>query len=119
MKQKLQTLLSQGNTKQVIKELLKLTQQQEDLYEETILQSARFEKLSKKKRLGTTSSDEINISLAQINEALLHIINRLENFEETQNKERSWWKYVTGAAVIIGILAGLAEIFWKKFIIIF
>ncbi|GJM31250.1 MAG: hypothetical protein DHS20C18_02510 [Saprospiraceae bacterium] len=125
MEQKLRTLIGTNKTKQAIQELLALTQKMgdPDMHQEVIMQSARFEKFTKSNRLGISSHEEENISIAKINKALLDIIERLpESGAATiissssakaspATTDKSWWKYVTATAVIIGILGSLAEVF--------
>ena len=72
-------LIALGKTKKAIGELLRITAESQltDLYEETLLQSARYETYSKDKRLGTSDSESQEIVIARINEALLQIIDQL------------------------------------------
>ncbi len=125
MKQHLRTLIATGKTKQAIQQLLNYTQtlSDQDLQQEIIMQSARFEDYQKANRLGTSTAEDNRLSQARINQALLDIIDRLpandvkspvppkETASTPVNTKTDWWKYVTATAVIIGILGSLAEVF--------
>ena len=123
MKQALKDLIANGRTQQAIKQLLAIGEQTEDSEweKEVLQQSARYNEYAKGQRLGTTSFEQKDISLAQINQALLELIDQLSDDEETVSiissaqqkvvkKENNLWKYITGTAVIIGIFGSLAEI---------
>ncbi len=79
MKDSLRDLIASGKTETAIQQLLKHTDElgEKDLHQEALLQSARFEEYRKSKRLGVTSNDQQNRSLAQINQAILSIIDLL------------------------------------------
>lgn len=127
-KDKLKTLIAQNKTKQVIAELLALTKNT-DLIDEVVQQSGKFAKYEQEKRLGTHSNEDLNITLSRVNNALLSIIDQLpisskqnpqksmntntENVTNTNEEEtpkKSLWQYITAVAVVVGILAGIAEI---------
>ena len=84
MKEYLLGLISQGKTKETLQELLRLTSQLENksYYEEAVAQSARYESYLKGSRLGTISDRDNNISLAQINQALIELIQQLPDSEQ-------------------------------------
>lgn len=127
-KDKLKTLIAQNKTNQVIAELLALTKDT-DLSDEVVQQSGKFAKYEQEKRLGTHSKEELDISLSRVNNALLSIIDELPisseqspqktmntntkdatNTNEEETPKKSLWQYILAAGVIIGILAGLAEL---------
>lgn len=114
MKKTLQNLITQGKAKAVLQKLLAYAEQSkdEDLKEEVLIQAARFEQYQLGKRRGITTAEEQKIGIAQINQALLQLIDQLpeEATLEEEAKQRPWWQWVLAASVIIGILAGLAEI---------
>lgn len=116
----LKRLIARSETKQVISKLLAITKDA-NLLDEVIQQSARLEQYEQEKRLGTQFDENLNIKLSRINNALLAIINKLpstikentvatKSFTEREQTNNKMWKYVTGAAIIIGILGSLAEI---------
>ena len=113
IKQTLRSLLSQGKTKKTIDALLSVTRPvDDDLHAEVVLQSARFEKFRESRRKGTLSSEDQDITLARINEALLQIIDALPaNAGARHPDKRSLWPYLLAAAVTVGLLGSLAEIF--------
>ena len=92
MKQNLHQLLSKGKTGQVVEELLKITLEKklEDLHGEVLLLSAKYEALKKSKSSGTSRVEDQEVTLARINEALLSVINRLDQdrLEKQMKKKR-------------------------------
>ncbi|MEL6865736.1 MAG: hypothetical protein AAFP19_15030 [Bacteroidota bacterium] len=122
MKQKLHTFISSGKTKEGIEALLRYTQQikHQDLHQEVIIQSSRYEEWRKGQRLGTATSQESEAALAKINVALLGIIDQLPGeslgstpFPKRKKIEQSptgrWWNWVVGLGLLIAIPAGIAE----------
>ncbi len=125
MKENLKKQLAQNKTKQVIQQLLTLISHLEDqeLHNEVILQSARFEKYERANRLGISSYEEEGISIAKINQALLSIINQLPNEsdesipsnpnlkKEKKNPDikKNWQKWALAISGIIAVMAGIAE----------
>jgi regulator of replication initiation timing len=77
MKQHLRSLLANGNTRQVIDQLLQATQQLPDLHNEVVQISARFAQMERQNRLGTEAHDTLTIERNKINAALLEIIGQL------------------------------------------
>jgi len=120
LKQALQQLIAQGKTEQVIDQLLQLTERSGDteLREEVLLQASRYRDYAKAKRMGTSGTEDQQITLAPINQALIQIIQQLS--EEGEEKGSSiapaertkgkTWQYVVGVGVVIGILSGIAGI---------
>ena len=119
----LRQLIAQGKTRRVIQELLKIAQQldEEDLREEIVLQSARYEQYAKEQRLGTATPEKQSTDLAKINQALLHIVDRLpakvisQLLEKQVNSKykKKWGQWIVTAGVLIAILAGIAK--WSGF----
>lgn len=105
MKERLRQSLALGNTKKVIKELLLLSKKLEnqDLRDEIILQSSRFELYSKRIRIGTMNNEERNLIIANINNALIQIIDRLPDSQK-QSKQQQFLKKFTIAIVCIGLI---------------
>lgn len=118
MRAYLQQLLAQGKTAHVLEELLKKKKliQSLNLEEEVILQSARLEQYEKNNRLGLISQEEQQITLAKINQAVFQIVAQLPSDghttdgNESSKKKNRWWQWIVGIGVVVGILAGLAEI---------
>jgi len=133
MREQLIKLISAGKTNQAIHLLLEITNGT-DLHNDVVIQSARYKDYEKNKDLGTSSFDQQKISLAKVNTALVSIVEsldinedeHLELFKELEPKEtielpkanektiekknrKNMWKAITYVAVIIGILAGIAE----------
>ncbi len=122
MKDKLRDLISKGKTDEAIQRLLNLTRQlkNKDLTEETLLQSARYEQYKKEKRQGTSSSENQQISISRINQALLEIISTLpdestsdhsmtpEQVDREVKKSGNLWKWIVSLSVLLGILASVA-----------
>lgn len=119
LKKPLQELLSKGEVKQVLDRLTAISQKPEyaHLQEEVLMQSARYQAYAKSKRLGVTSYEEQSRTLAQINQALYQIIEKLsdESTEPHQKpgsmdapkKGKSFLKPVI---TIVGLLAGIVAI---------
>lgn len=122
MKNELQHLIAQGKTEQALDQLISLSEQAgyEDVREEALLQSARYQKYVKGKRQGTSNSEEQQTSISRINEAVLHLIGQLPDDlnpkidssiprSSSEQISKPWWQWVVGGGVIIGILGGIAE----------
>ena len=79
MKKELQDLIAQGKISQALRQLLILSEQlkDEDLREEILLLSARYNEYEKGRQQDTTTLEEQRISIARINAALLFVIRRL------------------------------------------
>lgn len=109
MKKELQDLLARGKTEKVIEELLKIPDGDldEDLRHAILLQANKYKQYSNAKLRGTLEPQEANRLLAEINDALLSVISQLS---AEKKRRRGWWFWVTSAAVVIGVLAGIAEI---------
>ncbi len=126
MKDHLRQLIARGKTQQAIRKLLQMTEQtgKPDWYNEVVLQSARFKTYQQAKRKGTATFEEKGISIAQIHDALLEIIDQLEEEEQglvsgpqqppvaTTQKPFAgrWWQWVVGLSILIALPAGVAEI---------
>lgn len=119
MRQNLEDLLIQGKTKQVINKLLEYTKSTEntDIHQEIIKISARYKEYEKQRMGNLTSNENLNISLNQIQDTLLTIIQKTfsDNPEITDAAINSTkpkfdlWKVLGSVAIIIGIIAGIAE----------
>ena len=124
MKQKLQNLLADGKTGKVIRHLRALMPSlDEELKEEILMQSSRFEALNKDRRNGILSHDQETIQLAKINAALLSIIDRLpgEVSSPALHKRRvvKWGGIVVTAITLLAAIAefsgySLRDIFIKE-----
>lgn len=117
MKEKIRQLIAEGKTKRAIQELQQITselddQDDQELHEEALMQAARHEAYAREKRMGTSSAEEQRLALAQINEAILHIADRLPDSTRQVSflTRRKWWEWVIAAGIIVGILGGLAEV---------
>jgi len=116
-KSELQNLISEGRTRKAIDSLLKITKSLEDneLHNEVILQSSKFEKYQKQGRKGTTTFENQDISIFRINNALLQIIDKLpHDFKKTlikredNQKKKPIWKYVVLFSAVLATLAVFA-----------
>ena len=131
MRQHLLQLIAQGKIKQILQELGQYAEEQDHtgLSSQIALLSARFQNYEKGKLLGTTSNEEQQRNLNQLNETILTLIenefavntdasptNRIRESVEAEqapsssSKKKDYWKYVVGVSVIVGILAGIAGI---------
>lgn len=124
MKQTLKNLIAEGKTQQTIQQLLEISQTLDDtdLQQQIITQSAFYSKYKQEQLSGIRSVEQEGIALAKINQGLLTIIDQLpegitiniskqstkQSIENTPKKD--WWKFISSAAVIIGILGGIAEL---------
>lgn len=97
MKQKLRNYISEGKIKLAIEELLSLTRllKDEDLVNETLIQSAKLKKLNKDNRIGFNSDEQSNLVFSKITHALLEIIGKLpekiaeNNFSPTISENKA------------------------------
>ena len=121
MSQQLRRLISQGKTKQAIQKLLVATQSEKELHERVIMQSARFEKVSRDSHMAIITNEESNRTQAQINKALIDIIDKLEKtVDELNDKVSSTpkdsspyvkpWRVIVGISVILTIVASIFAI---------
>lgn len=79
MKQVLQSLLADGKITQVIFQLRQLTQQDADLHNDVLQISARFADNERRRLSNTSDSGTLGTEQNKINEALLSVINKLDN----------------------------------------
>lgn len=79
MKEYLRQLIVDGDSRKAIEELLKIAKGLTDQrsHKDTIMLSARYNTYEREERNGTTSKEELRIVLANINKALLEIIEQL------------------------------------------
>jgi len=99
--------LAAGKTERVLDELLPATADMDtDLHHEATLLSARFENLTRQKRLGTLEFEDEARELAQINHALLDIINQLDRTNRPGGIP-FWVKAATAVLVVLGLLGGI------------
>lgn len=120
MKEELYQLIADSKTEQAIQELLIYTVQQglEELKDEILLQSSKYQKVKKENRLGVIDNESRDITIAKINKSLVEIIKALPEEEKeglvstskiTPPQNKNWWQWVLAASVIVGILAGVAK----------
>lgn len=99
--------LAAGKTERVLDELLPATADADtDLHHEATLLSARFENLTRQKRLGTLEFEDEARELAQINHALLDIINEMDRTSR-QGGIPSWAKAAATVLLVLGLLGGI------------
>ncbi|MBC7774589.1 MAG: hypothetical protein H7246_04060 [Phycisphaerae bacterium] len=102
--------LADGKTERVLDGLLQAQQHIDpDLHHEATLLSARFENLARQKRLGTLNFQDENRERAQINAALLEILNRLEKQPKRGFFANPLAKWGSILVATIGVLGGIAE----------
>ena len=126
MKAPLKQLIANGRTEEALKQLLAISPQLSDpnLQHAIAIQSANFKKYQDGQITATTSFEQEGLSIAQINLAVLRIIDQLPDGQEnadatsSSNPEPSTpaptkrgWLWVVGIILAaIPILAGIAEI---------
>jgi Effector-associated domain 11 len=111
MKQTLQNLLAEGKTKQVIDLLREVTKQDTDLHGEVLQLSARFEEMERQNRLNISETANINLERNRINNALLSVVNRLDDTSTPSVlTSKKWLKIGAGLVALIGIIASIAQI---------
>ena len=99
--------LAAGKTERVLEELLRETVDVDsDLHHEATLLSARFENITRQKRLGTVEFEDEARELAQINHATLDIINQLDKTVRPGGIP-SWAKSATVVLVALGLIGGV------------
>lgn len=85
LKTELKLLLSKGKTKKVIETLLSLSQvvnDNDDLFDEVILISSRYESCSTEKQAGALTFEQVQLQINNINNSLLQVIKSLPNETE-------------------------------------
>lgn len=114
MKERLQSLITQGDLDIALKELLKHTKNLENpkYHQEAINLSARWEKIQQEKRMKTSSYEDQNITQSQITTAALSLAQRLPI--DSDKRVGGIWKgkgakWGGRIVVLIGLLAGVAE----------
>ena len=115
MNKHIQELVSQGDQDIALKKLLRATKRLENpkFHQEAVHLSSRWEANEKEKRLGTISSEDHSVTQAQITEAILELAKRLpENSKAGFQSilKTKWAKWSGAIVVLIGVLAGLAEL---------
>lgn len=117
MKQQLKKLLGDGKTKKVITHLReRMDLLDEELQEEIIIQSSRFEVMNREKRSGILSKDQELIQLSKINAALINIINDLpEEIKIISAPKRKISNWLT-AAITVGILIISSPIIYNNYL---
>ena len=117
MKDQLLQLIAEGKIEAVIKTLLQIPESSIDHYlrEEIVHQSNTLEGIAREKRKGLLSNEEYRVGMARLSNAVITIVRKLpdelqaEDLRKNSKKKRMpWWRWVTSAGVIIGILAGVA-----------
>jgi hypothetical protein len=102
--------LAEGKTDRILDGLLKAKPPIDpDLREETTLLSARYETLARQKRAGMLKFEDENRELAQINAALLEILNRLKEHQKPGFLANPLAKWGTILIATIGVLGGVAR----------
>lgn len=102
--QQLKDLLAKGKVKAVIDALLEATKGQ-PLHNDVVQQAARYRGLTAKKRSGESLDAADGVLENQINQALLQLIDEVD--DAPKGKTTNLWRYIVGAGVIVGIIAGL------------
>ena len=116
-KSSLLNMIGKGDIKSTLEKLLSL-EMNDSSKKEVIAISSRYKKLKHQNRLGILSFEQSNLTENQITNHLIDLINH--PFEKPFPKDKSIntinpskpiiWKYITTAAVIIGMLGSLSEI---------
>lgn len=105
-KQELKELISEGSIQEAIDALKKQTKDgSEKLHNAVILQQSNWSELQIAQLSGTNTKEAQEHTSQQIKDSLLKIID--EVFKTAKKKRLAWWKYVVGAGVIVGIIAGI------------
>lgn len=106
IKNTLHNLLEEGKAQSVIKQLTTLTQSDNDLHDQALALSARYQKQLLERHGRTGAADDLDLELNRINAAALYLIERLPDDAESPAKKWSWKKI----AFWMGVLATLATI---------
>ncbi|MBC7776706.1 MAG: hypothetical protein H7246_14830, partial [Phycisphaerae bacterium] len=104
----LKKLLSKGETKQVIKQLLALIASDSPQRNMVVLLSGQFTKIENQSHLNLADPKQINMETDRINAALVAVIDTLSETDNSQVK--SFWKRLSWLGlltVLIGFLACL------------
>ena len=115
MKERLRNLIAEGDLEIALKDLLEGTRNLENpkYHQEAVNLSARWEEVQKEERLKTSTYEEQRISRSQITTATLNLVQRLPNNEDKKVGgilTSTWAKWGGGMIVLIGVLAGMAEL---------
>ena len=117
-KSNVMALINDGNIREAIDTLMicKLSEsQQQELY----AINARYNRLKGKSRSGVLSFEQENLTENQITASLIDLTNypedktfpKSKSINKTNPTKPIIWKYITAAAVVVGLIAGLADIF--------
>jgi hypothetical protein len=110
-KSELKQLIAEDQIKKVIQWLLEATD--DDLHNEVVQQSSKYNDYLKSKMAGTKSQDELDVQIAKINAALTYIIDKLPETKTTQQANNPTTPatrkplYILGAILLIAVLAFL------------
>ncbi len=121
-KQQLLALVASGKTEKALKLFLSISAQQDDeLYQEAVLLSNRLKNYSTATTRNTLSFEQKNIGIAQINDSLMILINRLDDdsfgaiasVSGNQNNAGNWNKII-GVGVLLLVLIGIYIVFNER-----
>lgn len=110
-KQNLKNLIAKGKSEKAIDQLLELSPRlDKDLREEIFIQSARFKTYQREKRQGSSSKEELHVTLLQITHALIGIIEELPEEDLIISKtKKNVFKWAGSIAAFIAFLAAVSE----------
>ena len=108
-KAKLRKQLADGKTRQVIDQVVQHSRKDQDLHNDAVSLSARFQKYLREKHGNTTPTEELDIELNRIHSATLDLIRRLP--EDAKKSWLSGWRRIAaGIASVVVFGAAVAEL---------
>ncbi len=120
-KRQLKERVASGRLKEVLDELVSRTEGRR-AHNQLIQLTGRLNRMEQNRRSGTVAQDATNITENQITQALLQLIDELEEpaplntgsdtpttpaAEEAEGAPTAWWPYVVKLGVIVAIVAGI------------
>lgn len=122
VKEEIQKLVSEGNTKDAIHLLVKHLRRAkiEKLIQEAVIISSRYYRLSRERRIGTLTQEQESIAINQIHDALLSLVDQAQEklhlsartpgkTPGSKFKRLLSWNTVIAVGVLVGIAGGIAE----------
>ena len=103
----LKQLIADNQTRKVIQILLDVVKKADDpeLYNDVVLQSAKFQDYLREKAAGTKSQEDLDIQKAKIDNALTYIVDRLPQGGSLKKPIASRQSLITLAVIIVASLA--------------
>ncbi len=113
-------LLAKNELKELIKELLKFTEHStwRPLNSKVLSSAAQYQELNDKNQFNIISEADYQLGISKVRHTLLEVINAIADgnttVPATPIKKTGQWKWLAAIPVVIGVLAGIVQI-WDYF----